>query len=334
MQNIDFSLVIPVYNTPEEDIRQCLASIRTNTTCSYEILLVDDGSETATAAFLDTLTDPEGMVRVFHQENGGVSRARNLGTEEAKGTYVTYVDSDDLLTEGILDALWPVLREKQPGLLITRIAREASKLQGDEDWETGGEDIKQELREYYLTFADPRFREKTAWINRAPHGRFLKKELALETPFLEDFAFGEDVLWNFALLNRAEEVLLYRGIGYCYREVETSATQKYRPEFPKEVRRLLREYRREMEGWTDKKEELYYVSAVEYFTILMRVYVFAGEKETSWKRYHREVHTNFWREVFRKVKPSRLSGRYRLAGLLGKCHLYRPMYLMFRLHHS
>lgn len=58
MQNIDFSLVIPVYNTPEEDIRQCLASIRTNTTCSYEILLVDDGSETATAAFLDTLTDP------------------------------------------------------------------------------------------------------------------------------------------------------------------------------------------------------------------------------------------------------------------------------------
>lgn len=334
MKSIDFSLVIPVYNTPGEDIERCLKSIQTNKKCSYEILLIDDGSGKSTAEFLDRLAQRWAAVRVFHQKNGGVSRARNFGVGKARGDYISYVDSDDFLTEGILDAILPVLEEKQPDLLITQIARENGSLTGEAVWEMGAEELKAELREYYLTFENPRFRTQSAWINRAPHGRFLKRELAAQVLYREDSVFGEDVLWNFELLNRAGRILLYFQQGYCYREVESSATQKYRPDFPKEVRGLLAAYRKEIQKWPEERMALYYVSAVEYFTILMRVYVFAGEKRTAWKRYFGEIHSDFWRNIFREVQISRLRGRYRLAGILGKYHLYRILYLIFKVHHS
>lgn len=334
MKNVDFSLIIPVYNTPEEDIKRCLDSVLANKKCSYEILLIDDGSRKSTAEYLDSLAKGCTAVRVFHQENRGVSKARNFGTEMAAGAYVAYVDSDDFLTEGILDRIQLVIKENQPDLLITQIARKAGTIEGEAPYEMGFEGLKNELREYYLTFENPRFRTKEAWINRAPHGRFLKRELAAQVQYQEDLAFGEDVLWNFGLLNRAKGVLLYFQQGYCYREVKSSATQKYRPDFPEEVRRLMKNYRKEIQQWPKKRMDLYFVSAIEYFTVLMRVYVFAGEKRTAWDRYSHEVHTDFWKNIFRKVKISQLHGRYRLAGMLGKCHLYRGLYLIFRLHHS
>jgi len=334
MRKIDFSLVIPIYNTPKEDIRNCLESIRTNQRCSYEILLIDDGSRKETAEFLDMLAGQSEEIRVFHQKNGGVSRARNAGTKKAQGEYVSYVDSDDLLMPGILDRILPVLNENEPELLITQIAREKGTFEAEARYETGGAGLKAELREYYLTFENPRFRTAAAWINRAPHGRFLKRELAIQVEYPEDLAFGEDVLWNFELLNQSGKILLYFQQGYCYREVKSSATQKYRPDFPKEVRILLERYRNEIRKWPGKRPELYYVSAVEYFTILMRVYVFAGEKRTARKRYQQEIRSDFWRNIFRKVPLSKLRGRYRLAALLGKCRLEGALYLMFRVHHS
>lgn len=334
MKNIDFSLIIPVYNTPGEDIEKCLKSIQANQGCSYEILLIDDGSGRETAEFLDMLAERSGEVRVFHRKNGGVSKARNFGTQRARGNYVSYVDSDDFLTEGILDAILPLLQEKQPDLLLTQIARKSGSLREEAPYEAGTEELKEELREYYLTFENPRFRTQNAWINRAPHGRFLKRELAQQVQYREDSAFGEDVLWNFELLDRADKILLYYQQGYCYREVEASATQKYRPDFPGEVRSLLADYRKEIQKWPKERMDLYFVSAVEYFTILMRVYVFAGEKRTAWKRYRREIHSDFWRNIFRNVQVSKLRGRYRLAGMLGKYHLYRMLYLIFKAHHS
>lgn len=334
MESIDFSLVIPVYNTSGEDIRRCLESIQANRACSCEILLVDDGSRRETAEFLDALAGQYASVRVFHRKNGGVSKARNFGARKARGMYVSYVDSDDFLTEGILDAVWPLLEENRPDLLLTQISRKSASLKAEAAYEMGTEDLKNELREYYLTFDNPRFRTAEAWINRAPHGRFVKRELAARVQYQEDAAFGEDVLWNFELLDRAESILLYFQQGYCYREVKSSATQKYRPGFPGEVRRLLAAYRKEMQKWPKGQDALYYVSAIEYFTILMRVYVFAGEKRTAWERYIREVRSDFWKDIFRKVPVSQLRGRYRLAGILGKYRLYRALYLVFRLHHS
>ena len=91
------SVVIPVYNA-EAHIRDCLDSIRAQTLPQWEAILIDDGSKDSSGRILDEAAERDPRFRVIHQENGGVSRARNAGIEAATGKYLLFVDADDLVT--------------------------------------------------------------------------------------------------------------------------------------------------------------------------------------------------------------------------------------------
>lgn len=92
------SVIVPVYNT-EQYLPRCIDSILSQSFTDYELLLIDDGSKDGSGAICDTYSKKDGRVCVFHKENGGVSSARNLGLQEAKGEWVTFVDSDDWIEE-------------------------------------------------------------------------------------------------------------------------------------------------------------------------------------------------------------------------------------------
>ncbi len=88
-----FSIVIPAYNCAQY-IQQTLRSIYNQTERNYEIIIINDGSTDNLLELLAQETDPR--LRVITQENGGVSRARNRGVEEAQGTYIAFLDGDDI----------------------------------------------------------------------------------------------------------------------------------------------------------------------------------------------------------------------------------------------
>ena len=92
-----FSFIIPVYNC-KEYLPTCVDSIRAVGAEDYEILLIDDGSTDGSGAVCDELASMHPEILVLHQENSGVSSARNRGICEARGTYILFVDSDDTLT--------------------------------------------------------------------------------------------------------------------------------------------------------------------------------------------------------------------------------------------
>lgn len=94
------SIIIPAYNA-EAYLPQCLDSILAQEHKDCEVIVVDDGSTDGTAALLECYPD----VKVVHQENHGMSTARNRGLDEAQGEYILFVDSDDLLTAGALETL-------------------------------------------------------------------------------------------------------------------------------------------------------------------------------------------------------------------------------------
>ena len=94
------SIIIPAYNA-EAYLPQCLDSILAQEHQGCEVIVVDDGSTDGTAALLERYPD----VKVIHQENHGMSTARNRGLDEARGEYILFVDSDDLLTAGALETL-------------------------------------------------------------------------------------------------------------------------------------------------------------------------------------------------------------------------------------
>lgn len=96
------SIIVPVYNA-EHTIKRCVDSILAQTVTDFELLLVDDGSTDATPSILD---DYEriggGQIRVFHKPNGGAASARNLGIDHARGTWITFCDSDDRVLPTLL----------------------------------------------------------------------------------------------------------------------------------------------------------------------------------------------------------------------------------------
>lgn len=88
------SIIIPVYNA-ESDIRRCLDSVINQTYRNLEIILVDDGSTDRSGATCDEYASTDSRIRVLHQENAGVSAARNAGLGMVTGDFIMWVDSDD-----------------------------------------------------------------------------------------------------------------------------------------------------------------------------------------------------------------------------------------------
>lgn len=89
-----FSVVIPVYKV-EKYLDECVQSVVQQTYSNLEIILVDDGSPDRCGAMCDAWAERDPRIRVIHQENGGLSAARNTGICNATGDYVLFLDSDD-----------------------------------------------------------------------------------------------------------------------------------------------------------------------------------------------------------------------------------------------
>ncbi len=105
------SVIVPVYRV-EDYLPGCVASILANDTASCEIILVDDGSDDGCGKLCDdyAAARPD-LIRVIHQENGGLGAARNTGIAAAKGDWLLFVDSDDKLTSDALAVLKQAARE-------------------------------------------------------------------------------------------------------------------------------------------------------------------------------------------------------------------------------
>ena len=87
------TIIIPVYNTAPY-LPDCLTSILGQTFSDFELLLIDDGSTDGSGTICDEYAKKDHRIRVFHKDNGGVSSARNLGLDNARGEWVYFVDSD------------------------------------------------------------------------------------------------------------------------------------------------------------------------------------------------------------------------------------------------
>lgn len=102
------SIIVPVYNV-EIYLTECVRSILNQTYKNIEILLIDDGSSDNSGVLCENLAKQDDRIKVFHKENGGLSDARNYGIEKAVGEFIMFVDSDDLVSESIVDNLYNMI---------------------------------------------------------------------------------------------------------------------------------------------------------------------------------------------------------------------------------
>ena len=104
------SVVIPIYNV-ENYLHQCLDSVVNQTYRNLEIILVDDGSTDGCGAICDRYAGDDNRIRVLHTENRGLASARNAGLDEAKGDFLSFVDSDDWIESTAIESLLNTAKE-------------------------------------------------------------------------------------------------------------------------------------------------------------------------------------------------------------------------------
>ena len=92
----EISIIVPVYKT-ERFLSACISSILAQTFTDFELILVDDGSPDNCPALCDAAAEKDSRVRVIHQQNKGLSGARNAGINVARGNWLGFVDSDDMI---------------------------------------------------------------------------------------------------------------------------------------------------------------------------------------------------------------------------------------------
>lgn len=106
----EISVIVPVYNV-EKYLSKCISSILEQSFTDFELILVNDGSKDSSGRLCDGYKEKDSRIKVIHQENTGLSAARNKGLEASEGKYVTFVDSDDFIHPNMLEVLYNNIRE-------------------------------------------------------------------------------------------------------------------------------------------------------------------------------------------------------------------------------
>ena len=99
------SIIVPCYNV-EPYLKECLDSLINQTYKNIEIIIINDGSTDKTKEIIDTYSRKHDIIHVIHQDNAGLSEARNVGIKESSGQFIALVDSDDSVSLKFIEKLY------------------------------------------------------------------------------------------------------------------------------------------------------------------------------------------------------------------------------------
>lgn len=211
------SIIVPVYKV-EKYLSACIESVLAQTYPDWELLLVDDGSPDSCPAICDEYAQKDSRIRAIHKENGGVSSARNRGLDEAKGGWIMFLDSDDMLVSCALTILYERINQTLADVVCCQIQMVS---------ETGNTIGKS------IVFPCERL-SNIEYIERLSAGKGIlgvpaklyRKELIENVRFKEGLKIGEDYLFQLMVFyNTTSQIEIVSDCLYLYRIISSSVTR-------------------------------------------------------------------------------------------------------------
>ncbi len=317
------SIIIPTWKNTEAELIRCMDSIYQSPWRDFEVLVVDDGNETAYGAMLDELA-ARYPITVIHVPHGGVSAARNLGVKQSKGNYVLFVDADDVLTQQFwIDT--EKIKEKGLsfdiiyGLAAGRDERQLSFVKVCEDFEARPLDEKARRALYRQIYApwEKLYATEDGSLSPGPWARLVRKKFLLHFPFDTKVALGEDVIWNLDMLKADPQVCVIRHVWYYTIGNPNSATRGYRDDIAEQRQiylRLLKKY------ILDEDKEAYLIQVFHTLKEIADKYYLSEKNPLSWRQkveaLNRMTRSNPFNEL---LKPDVKTGGVKLALKLVLC---------------
>lgn len=256
---IKYSVIIPVYNS-EKTLKRCLDSLLGQRREDVEVILINDGSSDRSGEIIRAYSNKYPNIRTVTQENSGVSAARNRGLDEAAGTYITFVDSDDYVSDDYFRVMDEAGEKENSDLIV--FAKDIAGQGIDERdlyKKMCSAESMQEKRKILLS---------SRIIFQPPYKRF-KREIIEKRHlrFIKDMYVGEDFNFCFAYMLECKSIRIkYRKIYFIDVSENNSLSRKYRSDIDTQLQWEIKEAAKTLKNSRlsiDEKKDL--LTVLDYF---------------------------------------------------------------------
>ena len=215
-------IIIPVYNTPINDLKRCLDSITKESFNRYMIYIVDDGSNDITKEFLNDYKKNNYRIKIINANHEGVSNARNIGIDISNSKYIAFVDSDDSITNNFLEESYKIIEENNLDIIIggyneiknNEIIRVRKSLPGLYIYDDDNKEL------FLDKLLSSKTKEDNKEIDSTPTGRIytrlFKRERIGNLRFDKNIKMSEDTLFMIDYTYQARNIGIIDKVWYNY----------------------------------------------------------------------------------------------------------------------
>lgn len=258
------SIIIPVYKV-EAYLADCINSVLAQTCTDFELILVDDGSPDSCGELCDRYAARDSRISVIHQENGGLSAARNAGLDAAKGEYIMFVDSDDWIEPDTLEVMLPLLQNTGADLAVC-------SFQITKTFPADTTAVRHLFPGQTLSMEAVLADQCTpnAWIYTAPWAKLYSRDLFDGIRFPVGFIYEDSAVWH-RILGKCRTIALTDRVLYNYRAHPNSITSsafsvKHTDHLAAWVDRTLYCHKKGWHDWKQHTIRMYMAKFFEYYT--------------------------------------------------------------------
>ncbi|WKY43080.1 glycosyltransferase family 2 protein [Eubacteriaceae bacterium ES2] len=215
------TIIIPIYNQIKY-LQQSINSAIRQTYSDIQIILIDDGSTDGSSQICDKYEAIDQRIQVIHKKNGGLSSARNVGLDTMIGTYVTFLDGDDILASDFIDKAVELCEKNSADIAILDMKYFTDEIDNEKN------QMEEEIEHIY---EPERAIEESLYqvlYSCCAPGKIYKSEIFKEIRFpLKKLA--EDLAICHKVINNANKIVYLNKIGYYYRQHNMSITHVFNP---------------------------------------------------------------------------------------------------------
>lgn len=251
------SVIVPVYNV-EKYINRCLETIIHQTYKNLEIILIDDGTKDKSGSICEEYAKKDSRIKVIHKDNEGLGLTRNVGLENAKGKYISFLDSDDYIELDMYEKMHNALYENNVDAVLCNYKRRQKNNTFIYHCTNFKDEIYEENKvqnELLLSICgNPKYKIVVGSVCCVLYKKEIIDKYTIR--FLNEREYvSEDVIFNYMYFKKCKRIQFLKDDLYIYCENEGSLTKKYNPDKVQKFKNLYNILKKEIDT---NKEDYYY----------------------------------------------------------------------------
>lgn len=328
------SIIVPVYNIEIPYLKECIESLQKQSLREIQIILVDDGSVNGSGEVCDDYAGTDVRIQVIHQENQGVSVARNQGLEHATGEFILFVDADDFIDATLCERISSKMIRDHLDILhyghicVRGDERVPHLLGSDREFD------QTDIRRLMETILCP----NGEFLTIAPSGiwgKMFRRSLieAHQIRFVPGVKRMQDNIFALDAYHYAQTAAYVDFPGYFYRIIPDSVCNKFNPKIIETMERVLQEFSSFIEKKEPTLQPLYHcivatVLECDYFRLYFKHPQNPASRHGRKKELKALLKRSPYREAVKKASIARLSPRLKVMTFCFRYHLTDLLWLL------